>query len=411
MKHFLAYGNSDQQSFRDQSVRDSFDTITIPSTIASYYPDATAAFVLSCDKPYIIDPRTPLFQNELRSPRASHLTLAEWGGPTLRARLDEGPYPSFPTSFYSESTVREFVGGFISMQRNYALRRGEVGQKLDRYRRLLATALDKEPEKVGELSSPPELVLSPYFVVRTLDDPWWDVQNRVWAACEELEATNKITPVLAISSAHALRKGLDSLPDSLSRTTFFWIPGFDERLAEAQVLDDVWNGVRESSTVISLVNLYGGYFSICMEHVGLYGFSNGLAYSESRAFPDLAATGAAPARYYVNALHAFTSLADAQQIVDMDDWFVCPCEVCSAARVSKRLIQNLTYHELKKHFAISRRREIAYVSEHTREEIVEQLKESHARSAQVLERLPARFKILRRHLLLWARTIENDGQS
>jgi len=65
----MAYGNSDQVSFRDPEVRESFDFMTVPGTIASYYADATAAFVLSSELNYLIDPRTPLFQGALQSPR------------------------------------------------------------------------------------------------------------------------------------------------------------------------------------------------------------------------------------------------------------------------------------------------------------------------------------------------------
>ena len=198
MRHFLAYGNSDQASFRDPAVRGSFDVLTIPGTIASYYPDATAAFVLSCEKPYIIDPRTPLFQDRLDSPRASHLTLADWGGPSLRSQLDSLDEPRFPPTFYSDQVIGEIVSGMIAMQRNYATRRGAVSTKIDRYRRLLATALSQEFEEVGLESNPPSYILAPYFASRTMDDQWWSVQERIWIACLNDSDPSKVSPVVAI---------------------------------------------------------------------------------------------------------------------------------------------------------------------------------------------------------------------
>jgi hypothetical protein len=64
-------------------------------------------------------------------------------------------------------------------------------------------------------------------------------------------------------------------------------------------------GMADRPAGRSLVNMYGGFFSICLRHAGLAGFGNGLTYSESREWPALASTGAAPPRYYVRQLHAF----------------------------------------------------------------------------------------------------------
>lgn len=83
-----------------------------------------------------------------------------------------------------------------------------------------------------------------------------------------------------------------------------------------------------NSSGVELVNLYGGFFSICMYHAGLWGFNNGLGYSESRDWPQLEATGAAPARYYVPRLHAYLPVGTAQALIEVEPEFRCPCVVC-----------------------------------------------------------------------------------
>jgi hypothetical protein len=402
MKHFLAYGNSDQESFRDPAVRDSFDVLTIPGTIASYYPDATAAFVLSCEKPYIIDPRTPLFQNRLESPRASHLTLAEWGGKKLRERLEMGVDPRFPTDFYTDAIIDELVNGMTSMQRSYADRRGDVSVKIDRYRRLLATATLRDFEEVGLESIPPQYLLAPYFAARNLDDSWWDVQNRIWLSCLNEDDAVKISPVVAIGTPSLLSEALSAIPAGLSKDVFFWVPDFDERIAELKELQFVMNAVRDASSRQNLVNLYGGFFSVCLGKIGLSGFSNGLGYSESRAWPELSATGAAPARYYLRDLHAFVSLAVAQQIVDADSSFACPCEVCEITRQSRRTIGSIGYHNLKKHFALSRKYEFEYVQTSDFGVISSDLESAFERITIVKDQLPQKLTIPSRHLHRWS---------
>ena len=143
MLHCLAYGNSDQASFRHAEVRDCFDILTVPSTIASYYSDATAAFVLSSGLKYMIEPRTPLFQEWLQEPRASHYTLADVMGSSVKAHLGEpskqGPNLSsyFSSAFYSLNVCEEVVSSMVDFQRQYGGRAEQVAAKLDRYRELL----------------------------------------------------------------------------------------------------------------------------------------------------------------------------------------------------------------------------------------------------------------------------------
>lgn len=145
MRHFLAYGNSDQASFRNPEVRRCFDMISVPSTIASYYADATAAFVLSSGRDYFIEPRTPLFQEWIREPRASHYTLAAAMGHAVQDRLGplserESKIVQFPAGFYSHDVCDEVVASLISFQRDYGGRAEHISEKLNRYRSLLDRA-------------------------------------------------------------------------------------------------------------------------------------------------------------------------------------------------------------------------------------------------------------------------------
>src|SRR4051812_2362695 len=109
MKHFLAYGNSDQASFVSPEVRDCLDYMSVPATIAAYYSEATAAFVRSSQLEYVIDPRTPLFQETLKGVRASHVSLSSRLGPTIQSRVKLGATVSFPASFYTQAVIQQLV--------------------------------------------------------------------------------------------------------------------------------------------------------------------------------------------------------------------------------------------------------------------------------------------------------------
>ncbi len=406
MRHFLAYGNSDQESFRMQDVLDTFQVITVPGTIAAFYEEATAGFILTTSKPYIIDPRTPLLQGEVGTAKASHLSLSSWLGGTFASHVAESSEGlSVPASFLSPQMVAEMARELTSRQREYGQHAHSIGKKLDRYRRLRAIAQhapEPQQDPVHE-TRPPEHILAPYFAAANESDPWWDVCENVWGACRELEYGLDVSPVVAVTNPEFLETAMSMSPQDLDGTSFFWLTGFDERRASGSVLRQVMSAVASGSDGRAWVNLYGGFFSICLGHWGLNGFSNGLGYSESRDWPELASTGAAPPRYYLRALHAFASPAVAQLLIDNDEWFGCDCRVC-VDRLNQ--IADLGYHELKQHFALARAWEVKFVESSTAEEISTHLREVADRLASLADQLPSTLLPRTSHLDKWANVLE-----
>ena len=411
MLHFLSYGNSDQASFRDPEVRQCFDILTVPSTIASYYSDATAAFVLSSQLQYMIEPRTPLFQEVLREPRASHYTLAAAMGSTVDAHLKgaSGSVKSdsvyFRPDFYTDNVCQEMVTAVVKFQRQYGARAEDIIAKLDRYRRLLekATGASSAMEQCGDRREP-AYILCPYFAVQSFSDKWWEVMNRVWDAAKQLDNPEEISPVVSMSNESLLRNAIRLAPNALSRTVFFWIPGFDEKRAEPHRLDQLRSVVDDLRDDYTLINLYGGYFSILLGKLGLGGFNNGLGYSESRDWPTLDSTGAAPARYYLRRLHAYVPTATATAIVEKDGSFACNCSVCG----EDRLPNDLSYHELKRHFALTRAWEMADVQDTELPDLCEALRENSSRCDKLRNGLPSSLRIPTGHLSRWAEALDSE---
>lgn len=410
MLHFLGYGNSDQASFRDPEVRRCFDVLTVPSTIASYYSDATAAFVLSSQLRYMIEPRTPLFQEVLREPRASHYTLASEMGDTVRAHLiehsgSEGSNSvSFPPDFYSDDVCGEMVASMVDFQRQYGGRAERITARLDRYRSLLEKATgESSPIGQGEVPLGPTYILCPYFAVQSLSDEWWEVMGRIWNAARNLSNPETISPVVSMSDHPLLRQAVESVPDDLSPRVFYWIPGFDERQAGQHSLEQVRSVVTDLQERRELINLYGGYYSILLGKFGLNGFNNGLGYSEHRDWPTLDSTGAAPARYYLRRLHGYVSTATATAIVETDGTFACECSVCRDGR----LPNELSYHELKRHFALARGWEVSEMESTDLADLCATLREDSIRCDRLRKRLPSGLRIPAGHLSRWAEALES----
>src|SRR3954471_2593944 len=76
--HYLSYGPADQHTVRE--LRDSFDGLLVPGTVAAFQLEGTGGFVLALSAteshtPYIIDPRSPLFQQDIEEPKRAHEAL------------------------------------------------------------------------------------------------------------------------------------------------------------------------------------------------------------------------------------------------------------------------------------------------------------------------------------------------
>jgi hypothetical protein len=404
MRHFLAYGNSDQSSFRDPLVRESFDYMTVPGTIAAYYPDATAAFVLSSELNYIVDPRTPLFQGLIRQPRASHLTLASILSPQVAEFLvNASDQSAFTADLYSPDVIDELVTRTLAFQREYGGKAGPIQTKLERYQRLLAEARGEFPiySNIQE-GQPPAFVLAPYFL-SGVDDEWDLVMRRIWARCASDVAHNQVCAVVAAVSVEVLDTKLQAVPRELSTTTFFWVNAFDERKVRESDLRALWEVVLLRSGGRQLVNMYGGFFSICLQYAGLWGFNNGLGYSEFRDWPELPATGAAPARYYVPRLHVYASQTSAQLLIDRAPSFRCSCEVCR-----DKPVVELSYLDLKRHFALTRRDELRIVQENEPRGVAQLLDSALSDFTLAAEELPRGFGISVGHLARWSSVLNRQ---
>lgn len=405
MRHYLIYSQADQQTLRVPEADDAFHGVVAPGTVIGYFPDATASFILTSRRPYFIDLKTPLFQDELKEPRPSHISLAH----QLSARLGEQVenLASLAPEFYTDDVLEELVQGSISFQREYAHRGQRLGAKLDRYARLRAEARGENvPEDAAEGLLSPELVLAPYFCAnRGHGQRWLTITEKIWQLLLAMPNSAQLSPVVAVDSTdpHELGAMLGRLPAGLSATVPYWLTGFDERLESADSLHELWNVIEQWADTYQLINLYGSYYSIILQKAGLHGFSNGIGFSESRKWPELASSGAAPARYYVPRLHAFLPPAEAQLLLDAEPWFACPCPVCGQATNEGRpAVVAMSFHEIKLHFVLARKLELDFVASHGLAAIYEQLDEAATRVVRLREAvLPIPSRLPSAHLEAW----------
>lgn len=341
--HYLAYGATDQETFRE--LRNRYSGVIVPATIAAFQRQGTGGFVLSLSAtpeapPYMIDPRFPLFQQGLTRPKKSHTALAELLGDPALVR---GNDPS-PDAFH-EDRIAAIAACWLQFNTGYG---ATETQKFDKYAKRLGGE-DVTPEQAQE----PEAVLAPYFASGGADDPWWNRSQRFFA--QTLAAAGGRTCLRVVCARHA--GALDELLADLDEPErlVVWVSGLDEHTATAGELAEHRRAImRATERGQETFALYGGFFSVLLGNAGLKGASHGVGFSEHRNWRELPESGAPPARYYLRRAHRYVAQDLAQALHDVSpDLTECPCPHCSG-----RPPIALDYHELMKHSVWCRSEEI-----------------------------------------------------
>jgi hypothetical protein len=342
--HYLAYGATDQATFRD--LLGKYSGVLVPATIAAFQRQGTGGFVLSLSAtrpapPYVIDPRFPLFQQGLARPKQSHTALAELlGDPALVRRGDPTP-DAFP-----DARLEEIARQWVEFNVGYGTTSNE---KFDKYAQRLGDDI------VPEQAQGPEAVLAPYFACTGPNDPWWLRSRRLFdftrQAC--VGAGVSCVRVVCAQSGQALGPLIADLPSAEGLAV--WVSALDEHDAGRFDLITYRTAITDAASAgHKPFALYGGFFAVLLGVAGLRGAAHGIGFSEARAWRELPESGAPPARYYMRRAHRYVTQGLAQALFDASpDLTACPCEYCAG-----RPPVQLDYHELMKHSVASRAEEI-----------------------------------------------------
>jgi hypothetical protein len=338
--HYLAYGATDQQTARE--LAGEYDGLLVPGTVAAFQREGTGGFVLTlsaseASTDYVIDPRFPLFQQALASPKKSHYALAEWLEDPALVRESSTPQPA---DFPLERT-RRLARKWIEINQGYAT---ATHQKFDKYAERLGEPV--QPEQARG----PSHVLALYVTAREPNDPWWEVAERL---VEESRAQDPTClRVVATREAAQLGPLLEEVDDA---QVVIWVSGLEELMLPARDLATYARAVRAATNSgHETFALYGGFFHVLLSGFGLRGASHGIGYGEYRAWTELPQSGPPPPRYYLRRVHRYVSQELAYALY-LGDRSLAECE-CAECRGRPPIA--LDYHSLMKHSVRARAEEI-----------------------------------------------------
>ena len=338
-RHFVSFSASDQSTIRE--LVDHYDGILVPGTVAAYQREGTAGFVLTMSasdrqRPYVIDPRFPLFQQGLPNIKLSHQALADVLGDSHLAN-SVGPDPQD----FNHARIRHIARSWVEFNMRY---RDQQSAKFEKYAKRLGEQLTLND------ASGPQRILAPYFVANDLSDPWW--QKSLEFYTETVSAVSgqlTVTRVVAAESTTALQDLLSY--DGLNEVCI-WVSGLDELTSDSHRLTAYGEAIRALSDAGSRsFALYGGFFAVMLASIGLGGSSHGIGYGEYRNWRELPQSGPPPARYYLPTVHRYAQQADAHRL-----WLHDPRLVATEPIVPPASLQ---YHDLMLHSVRARSEEVA----------------------------------------------------
>jgi hypothetical protein len=338
--HFLAYGATDQQTARE--LAGVYDGLLVPGTVAAFQREGTGGFILTlsatdASPAYVIDPRFPLFQQELPAAKKSHYALAEWLEDPELVREDAEPQPrDFPAARTADLARR-----WVEINRDYA---SETRQKFDKY-----------AERLGEPVQPqgvkgPSSTLALYLTANGPEDPWWEVSTRLFDQSQDHD--EDCLRIVASHKADQLGALLANVNDA---QVVLWVSGLEELMLPAEDLATYARAIRTASAQgQDTFALYGGFFHVLLSGFGLKGASHGIGYGEYREWTELPRSGPPPPRYYLRRVHRYVSQELAFQLYLSDRSLAeCDCPECNGQPPI-----TLDYHALMKHSVHARAEEI-----------------------------------------------------
>lgn len=333
--HYLSYSATDQQTV--SRLVGQFDGLLVPGTIAVFQREGTGGFVLSLSAAngpfsYLIDPRFPLFQQALPSPKKSHTILAE----LLQDRALIQPLPPKASDFDS-SRLRNIAESWLQFNVGYTT---VAGGKIAKY------AARLKIELIPNNARSPEAVIPPYFMCEGPEDPWWRHSLELFDATK-LSAPRG-TVLLRVVAAKDVTN-LESLCLSVNdERVGIWVSGLNEVEADTGELYQYLKAIRSiSSKGMRPFALYGGFFSVLLQNAGLGGSSHGIGYGENRQWRELPQSGQPPARYYVPQLHRYLQPDEARRLQVADERLAgCQCAECIDIPANRLDYQALMRHSV-----------------------------------------------------------------
>lgn len=384
-----------------KETRSSFQGMVVPAHILSHTTDATCAAIDYIDKPYFIDPMTYIFN---RDNIRSYITKDSDDKDKFKMSIekmanDYGLLDHFVENSYKALEPSMFTDSFINTfcKRTLEFQKGKVDDQTESaYEKYSKILKDLNLVDMKSTDHTPIYFIPPYFYFKSLEDDWLTVNVKLYKKYLELLDSNseKVAPIVLTQSKNLTSKLIEAYEDC--KNIILWVSDLDESAShsEQQVKKlkklSTFVGAAKQKQV-SVINLYGSYFSGMLSKLGMAAFCNGIFYGEYKSFTTKVGGGAPPIRFYISAVHKFYLVPTVLQIVNQHP-NLFDREPANTKRMLNNSASNIAemldkkkYTLAQRHFLWAREEELAKITESVSiDELVAQLTNAYAEYAETI---------------------------
>lgn len=307
------------------------DGIVVPAHLLAFYHNTLPNFLNDINLPFIIDPMTYVWnidrssvikKNELKK---SYQKYVELLNNPIASLL--GNYQITQTS-YSDDDFSNFVDSVLRFQFT-------VGGASADYRARSLRRIRSLTRGIGEEIIRPSMLIPPYFYFRSVDDITYNLNiNSVQHAGDSLYSElSTIMPCLCMSQRILFNtSNIEQIITDFSDfdQILLWINNFDETKVDLDSLAKFRELVTNFNDIdVSVMNLYGAYFSQLLSYYGMNSASSGIGLSHRKEILSTATGGGMPLRYYEPTLKMEILTYSAFRLYTRHpELFLCNCPVC-----------------------------------------------------------------------------------
>ncbi len=316
-----------------------------------------------------------------------------------------GEVPVTPNDFSNRTRLERFCNGVLSFQKNFVQNEFEGDTVFS----------DGENTK-------PFALLAPYFYAP--DREWLGVNRKLIQKSIEIAKGMEMPlfgvvfcPIDILHDKAFLEQVLIYVKDLDVSGFCIWISGMDEHsLSTTDIIAfaEIVKALSKINGGIPVINLYGGYLSAILRHIGLKSFSHGIGYGEDKEVEPVIG-GLPSARFYIPPLHERFLFGEVWLLVNdfnsaryYDE--ICQCKTCKeeigkdfrnfrvkfldmkpsskaepGSRAANRLYATGDAVRLSRlHFLKARDNEIKGVDKSTLDEIVDHLSKEHNKYSKLM---------------------------
>jgi len=401
-KVIIRMGSHAEKDYIEKTAR-YLDGIIVGANLFEATPGATATLLgKKLNKPYYIDPMTYVYGQNLNNIKSPQGKTRELNFKRSYRRLSEKLSPPFISALQKDSRVtpKDFEGDFKTDECCKAV----IEYQLNR----IKENFDEDPEyKEYATDIPnPASIYAPYFYIEPSNyDAWMSLVLLLAKVSADLKYEVPVHSIICTDETMLDNTDfLSKLKRVLTKTgvegVWFWFSDFDELTCSVEKLKAFRSLVEDLSKEITVYNLHGGYFSLCLCKYGLTGVSHGVGYGEKKSVVPVIGVATPTVRYHLPDFHkrlgvpAIQRCFDSLNIKTPDNFHekICGCVVCKgvvskdlsefslfgdmaySTPMSKRLAQTpAAAKRCRFHFLMNRIRERDEMKENEVEEILAKL--------------------------------------